>query len=717
VDPFVRAALTIQVLVARGFGTMLAVFFGAYLTLAEMRVVPEAATPVVGAVFVVSLAVRAQRRLKRLAPRETARLDLELFTHLVVLTYAGILAAPGALVGPYYPAVYALMMLAAAFARPPAAVLTMLFAVGLEAVLCRYALGQPLTDVLPHVGLVVAFLGLNLAVFRAEIARVRRLCRARLDGELARMREDARSYRLIGAPTSAIDPASSPVAAPPPGDPDRLLRSSVDEIHETLEFALRLVRRALGARSAALLWLRDGGEALSLREISTDDEIEGGPFRAAQGLFGAALKNGEAISLTGPRARRHVPFYKIAPAVECVCAVPVREHGTARGLLVVDRMAAEPFTNADLAFLTGVTDFALRTIENERVFVQLERAKVEQGKLYRAVDLLAAATTEAQVIEAGVNSAREFASFDFAVVTLFHRQGNQAVHEICAASGEGATELVGQSFRHNGGLVSMVIANRHPLPYRGDYDPDRQVVFTKRIRPPDMPSLVVLPLLVHDSALGSLVLGSNQKGAFGDAVRPTLEVLARHVAVSLANARMVKRLEDLATTDGLTGLLNKRTLIELSRQKLRSAERFDKPLSVLVCDLDHFKKINDVHGHDVGDVVIKGFADVLRRTKRDTDIVGRFGGEEFVVVCEETDAAGAELLGERIRAEIECTTFHAKDGPLEVTCSVGVATYPRAGTDWDTLFKATDEALYVSKRSGRNRVTAWSPKLKPTAAA
>jgi len=714
----VRAALTVQVMVARGFGTVLALFFGACLTFWESGAVPESVGPFVTVAFVVSLALRATRRLKRLAPRDTIRLDLELFTHLVVLAYAAILAAPGGLSGPYYPGVYVLMMLAAAFARPPAAVGTMAFALGLEAALDHFAMDRPLSELVPHAALVMAFLALNLAVFRAEIARVRKLCRARLDGELTRMREDARSYRLIGAPTSAIDPASSPMASVPSGDADRLLRSSVDQIHDTLEFALRLVRRALSARSAALLWLRDGGQVLMLREISTDEaEVEPGPFRAAQGLFGAALRNGEAVSLTGPRARRHVPFYKIAPAVESVCVVPVREHGTSRGLLVVDRMTPEAYTNADLTFLTGVTDFALRTIENERVFVQLERAKVEQGKLYRAVDLLAAATTEAQVIEAGVNSAREFASFDFAVVTLFHRQGQQAVHEICAASGEGATELVGQSFRHNGGLVSMVIANRHPLPYRGDYDAARQVVFTRRIRPPDMPSLVVLPLLVHENALGALVLGSNQKGAFGDAVRPTLEVLARHIAVSLANARMVKRLEDLATTDCLTGLLNKRTLSELAKQKVRSAERFDKPLSVLICDLDHFKKINDVHGHDVGDVVIRGFADVLRRTKRDTDLVGRFGGEEFVVACEETDAEGAELLAERIRAELEGTTFHAKDGPIRVTCSIGVATYPRAGTDWDTLFKATDEALYVSKRTGRNRVTLWSPKPKGTAAA
>jgi two-component system cell cycle response regulator len=715
-DPLVRAALTLQQLARRSFGTAIAIAAGAYLSYFASGSAPAAGSLVVLGLFGISLSIRAAERLRRVAPRETVRLDLELFTHLTVLAYFLVLCAPGGLGGAYYPLVYSLMMLTAAFARPTAAASTVVFAVALEWAVDQSMLGRGGPDLLPHAALILAFAALNLVVFRAEIARVRKLSRARVDGEIRRMRDDARSYRLIAAPTSAVEPRSSPTAAPPKGDPDRLLRSSLDQIHGSVHVTLRLLRRALRLRTAAILWAGEGG-TLTVREIATDDtEIDRGPFSSAEGLFGAALRTGEAVSLTDGRARKLVPFYKTMPPVESVCAVPVREHGTVRGVLVVDRDEPAPFTGEDVALLTGVTDFVLRTIENERVFVQLDCAKVEQGKLYRAVDQLALATTEAQVIEAGVSSAREFAAFDFAVVTLFHRDGQQGTHEICAASGEGAAELVGQSFRHNGGLVSMVIANKHPLPYRGDYDPARQVVFTRRIRPPGMPSLVVLPLLVHDSALGTLVLGSSQKGAFVDSVRTTLEVLARHVAVSLANARMVKRLEDLATTDGLTGLYNKRTVVELGKQKLRSAERFEKPLSVLVCDLDHFKKINDTYGHDVGDVVIKGFGDILRRTKRNTDAVGRFGGEEFVVVCEETDATGAELLAQRIREQLEATTFHAKDQPLHVTCSIGIATFPRAGTDWDQLFKATDEALYASKHAGRNRVTLWHPKLRGAAA-
>jgi len=159
-----------------------------------------------------------------------------------------------------------------------------------------------------------------------------------------------------------------------------------------------------------------------------------------------------------------------------------------------------------------------------------------------------------------------------------------------------------------------------------------------------------------------------------------------------------------------------RALLEVAQQKLKSAVRFARPLSVLVCDIDHFKRVNDTYGHDVGDVVIKGLADVLRRVKRDTDGVGRFGGEEFVVVCEETDEQGAALLAERIRQELCAFAFKTDLGMLSVTCSVGVASFPAAGRTWEAMFKATDEALYASKRSGRNRVTVWTPRLQGFAA-
>jgi two-component system cell cycle response regulator len=129
-----------------------------------------------------------------------------------------------------------------------------------------------------------------------------------------------------------------------------------------------------------------------------------------------------------------------------------------------------------------------------------------------------------------------------------------------------------------------------------------------------------------------------------------------------------------------------------------------------VVDIDFFKKVNDTYGHDTGDVVIRGLGDVLRRHKRATDMVARFGGEEFVVLCEETDERGAMLLAERIREELSKSSFPHGGGTFSVTCSIGVATFAGGTpTTWDALYKAADEALYVSKRSGRDRSTAAAP--------
>ncbi len=709
-DPLVRAAFGLQQLLSRFFGTVLSLCAAAYLVFWAQE--PEGSWHAYFALaaLLASLGIRVVRRLGRLSPKAIARLDFELFSHIMVLAYAAVLLAPGSLEGPFYPIIYALVMLAAAFARPTAAVANLAFSILTEAALFSSALGRPVEDVWPHAVLMGVFAFLNMVVFRAEIARVRRLSKQRIASEIDRMKQAARSYRLLGAPTSAVDR----VSLPPADDASRLLHSGVDEIHQATSYALDMLRRSLQLRTAALLWLDGSGSKLSIQEISSsDDSIVPGPFSARDGIVAAAIARGETVSLHGEKSGLHVPYYGDLPEVGAVCAAPLVEAGHIRGVLVVDRPAGDPFTSVEEELLATATHFMLRAIENERVFVQLERAKIEQGKLYRAVDTLAGATTEIEVIEACVSSAREFAAFDYAIVTLCDRAKRE--HEICAVSGEGE-ELLGQRFRHNAGLVSMAVANRHPLPYRGDYDSSRQVVFNRKMHPPDMPSLLVLPLIVHDRALGTLVLGSRRKGAFGDSVRPTLEVLASHVAVSLANARMVKRLEEMATTDGMTGLLNKRALTEMAQLKVKSAKRFNKPLSVLVCDIDHFKKVNDTHGHDVGDVVIKGFGDVLKRTKRDTDVVGRFGGEEFLVVCEQTDAEGAMLLAERVRSELESATFHTEAGPVRVTCSVGVATLPQAGESWDALFKATDEALYASKRGGRNRVTLWSARLQGCAA-
>jgi len=489
-----------------------------------------------------------------------------------------------------------------------------------------------------------------------------------------------------------------------------------------VHYALELLRRTLDLHTAVLLWMNDAGTHLRISELSTaSDEIQDAPFAVGDGVLGAVVLQKARVSLSDLKPSFKVPYYGGANPVRALAAIPVMEGDTVRGILAIDRTSNVPFTPHEEELAAQAARHCQRAIQNERVFIQLERAKVEQGKLYRAAQALGAALSEKEVLEAAVHAARQIASFDLAAVTIYDPETK--MHEVCAASmlkspGGGSDpavdDLVGARFAHNQGLVSMVVKNRCPLPYRGEFESSRQVVLTRRFPWPNIPSLLVLPLVHHERALGTLILGARRRHAFGEAVRPTLEVLASHLAVSLSNARMVHKLEMMATTDGLTGLLNKRAMHEAATQQVAAAARFGRKLSVLIADIDFFKKVNDTYGHDVGDVVIKGLGEILKRQKRATDLVARFGGEEFVVLCEQTDEGGAMLLAERIREDLKKTIFHTAQGPVSVTCSLGIATFPEAGREWDHLFKAADDALYVSKRSGRDRATASVTRAAPS---
>jgi diguanylate cyclase (GGDEF)-like protein len=691
--------LTVRRLARRGHGLLGACVLATYVVLGG-------ATAGFGVLQGIALSLWALLVLERVRCKvfdpegKSLLVDIDLGVLLAVGLEGALFRFDGGLNGHLSPAIYVFVALVSGFAHPLAGVAIVLFTLALELALRFLTLGESeWSGFLTHAGFVGAFAVLDLALLRAEVLRVRATARARVEAQLERLKEDARSFRLLGAREQGDDDAEGR---------DRLVHASVEEIHQSVKYALDLLRRSLDLHTAVLLWLNEAETHFRISELSTvSDSVRDAPIRAGDGVLGAVVSQRAKVSFAGLRSSVKIPYYDGPSGVRALSAVPVVDRDTLRGVLVVDRLEDRVLTPHEEEIVAQAARFCLRAIQNERVFLQLERAKVEQGKLYRAAQAFGAAWSEKDVVDAGVKAAREVASFDIAAVTVFDEEAR--AHEVVAAKSAGRSieDLVGMRFSHNTGLVSMVVQNRCPLPYRGEFELSRQVVLSRRIPWPDLPSLLVLPLLVHDRPLGTLILGAARPRAFGEAVRPTLEVLASHLAVSLSNARMVHKLETMATTDGLTGLFNKRTLIDAATQKVASAARFERKLSALIVDLDLFKKVNDVHGHDVGDLVIRGLADILKRQKRATDVVARFGGEEFVVLCEQTDEQGAMLLAERIRDELGKTTFRARSGVLSVTCSVGVATFPEAGRTWDDLFKAADEALYISKRSGRNRSTAW----------
>jgi diguanylate cyclase (GGDEF)-like protein len=210
---------------------------------------------------------------------------------------------------------------------------------------------------------------------------------------------------------------------------------------------------------------------------------------------------------------------------------------------------------------------------------------------------------------------------------------------------------------------------------------------------------LILPLTAPGERFGTLELVGD---SFSKEQRMNAASLAAHAVVALENARLHGLVERQALVDGLTGLANRRAANDALHAEAARAERLETPLSVVLADLDGFKDVNDVHGHAVGDAVLRAFSEVLRETLRESDVAGRWGGEEFLLLLPGAEEEGAAQLAERVRLGLaERAIPGAPD--LRVTASFGVAEY--AGeTNTEQLIAAADGALYRAKRAGKDRV-------------
>ena len=187
----------------------------------------------------------------------------------------------------------------------------------------------------------------------------------------------------------------------------------------------------------------------------------------------------------------------------------------------------------------------------------------------------------------------------------------------------------------------------------------------------------------------------------------------RYFIASRLAVLLVQRDELLAlsTTDGLTQVANHRAFQERLREEFRRAQRYDDPMALILMDIDHFKIVNDTHGHQVGDEVLKAVAKALKGAVRETDFIARYGGEEFAVVLPKTHLAGALTVAERMSQSLKSARTGV-DGAIRVTGSFGVSGFPGRGvTTAEQLLKTADDALYRSKREGRNKISLFQSSL------
>ena len=212
---------------------------------------------------------------------------------------------------------------------------------------------------------------------------------------------------------------------------------------------------------------------------------------------------------------------------------------------------------------------------------------------------------------------------------------------------------------------------------------------------------ICLPLIADENVVGIITL-------WGDDIResdlPAAQIFTSQVAIAIQKAQLMSEIQQMAITDELTGVYNRRGLYERGQYEIERSRRFNHPVSILFVDVDLFKNINDQFGHNIGDQVLQQIAGRIRENVRDLDIIGRYGGDEFLVLLVESDLEEAVRIANRLLENISEQPFITASGLVTATLSIGIAELNDLDADLDSLIIRSDQLLYMAKENGRNRI-------------
>ncbi len=237
-----------------------------------------------------------------------------------------------------------------------------------------------------------------------------------------------------------------------------------------------------------------------------------------------------------------------------------------------------------------------------------------------------------------------------------------------------------------------------------DFDQDKRIPETPAVRNPASKAVIAAPLLVGKKLMGLIRIDSPAPGRFSETDLQRLEVYASLATLALENAQLFSEVNAMATQDGLTGLATHRIFQEKLQEELLRCARYHTSVSLIMADIDHFKLVNDQHGHLAGDQVLKETAAILKARLRPVDFAARYGGEEFALILPGLDLREAGHLAEDIRGELEFHSISTGGKNLSITASFGCAAFPVDAQIASQLIRKADERLYEAKTSGRNRI-------------
>ncbi|MBI5633241.1 MAG: GGDEF domain-containing protein [Nitrospirae bacterium] len=464
--------------------------------------------------------------------------------------------------------------------------------------------------------------------------------------------------------------------------------------NEEIQELLHAIKHAVFADSAH--FFEPHGDTLSLR-CSTDDR--GKVIITGKGVMATCLKERKPFFSGEVDEKKIEVGYIKDIRILSIIAIPVMEGSSPVGLLIVDTSRYHAFSEPEQKTVKMFSGQIAKILERERVY-NIVKHEITALRIIKEFSSSLAASIHYDDV---INKLCHYSGQAFSGNAFFFEHDTQGfvVKYFPNEISGGAKEI---DFR--GTLAGLAIENGH-MEYVSDVKQFVMKVLPPQFRTEDVRSVIAVPLFFEGALIGVFGMLSKQKEFLDSRQISLVEVMCNQAATSIANAKMHAEIERMATTDGLTGLFNHRVFQQKLTEELKRSERHETPLSLLLTDIDFFKKVNDTYGHPVGDLVLKGVSKILQKEIRDIDTAARYGGEEFVVILPGTDSMGAKNFAERLRKAITAETFSSEGRTLKITTSIGIATMPADARTKEELIERTDQALYHAKHNGRNQSVAW----------
>jgi len=481
---------------------------------------------------------------------------------------------------------------------------------------------------------------------------------------------------------------------------------------------LALLRDQMGYSHCAIFSVEGNPAALHLQaSLGYDVALEHQQLALDQGLIGLVASSGEMAYI--PDVERDRRYLSAAPNIRSFIAYPLTVERNVLGVLCIESTKLDGFAARDRRVLAAIADQMALAMSNGRQYATaterlgtlgVARSQAEEYARYleRRQEELELLGTVGSAVNSTLNQGRMLATAaekiaaglhaERCVISLYNEE--QTESEVAADAWRGGTQvMVGARFVVRDGSPVLRLLRQRQIVSSEDvrtdprFDGNRQEMLELQLR-----GAAVAPVTSEGQLLGTVIVGeTSAPRQFTAEQLEVLETIATQLALGVRNARLYGRARERANEDSLTGLFNHRYLHGRLEQELARAQRSSQPLAIALFDLNNFKAFNDNYGHQAGDEVLRFMATVLHMSLRATDIAGRYGGDEFLVILPQSDEQGARLLLERVRRKID---EQAGTGllPIPIKLSAGVAVYPRDGDNKSDLIARADAAMYADKR-------------------